>query len=354
MEEKGRGGYRSLFWPLLLIGTGVIALLGTMGVLDRANFSVLLRLWPVLLILVGLDIAFGRRSPAIGALIGIGAIALIIGLMLIGPSQGWGEEREIKSDRFSEPIGAATSARVSLDLSSGPTDITALSDSNDLFDAELNYTGEIAFEVRGDQDKSIQLGERDGGAWMWFDWFTKGDDELRWEIGLSPQVPIDLVVDGGSGSVELDLSALQLTGLDLDVGSGQVDGNLPAVERRYDARVNGGSGECRLEIADGADVGLEIDVGSGSINVEAGTDADVSVRVNGGSGKLTIDVPEDAAVQLEVRESGSGSVRVPGRYERTRRGDDDEGTWETPGFDSADHKIEIIVDDLGSGDVEVR
>jgi hypothetical protein len=354
MEEKGRGGYRSLFWPLLLIGIGVIALLGTMGVLDRENFSVLVRLWPVLLILVGLDLAFGRRSPAIGALIGIAAIALIIGLMLIGPSQGWGEDWEVKSDRFSEPIRAATSARVSLDLSSGPTDITALSDSNDLIDAELNYTGEIAFEVQGDQDKSIKLGERDGGAWRWFDWFTGDDDELRWEIGLSPQVPLDLVVDGGSGSVDLDLRGLQLTGLNLDVGSGNVEGSLPAVEGGYDARVDGGSGDCRLDIADGADVGLEIDVGSGSFNVEIGAGADVSVRVDGGSGKLTVDVPEDAAVRLDVREGGSGNVRVPGRYERTRRGDDDEGTWETSGFDSADHKIEIIVDDLGSGNVELR
>jgi hypothetical protein len=353
MEEKGRGGNRSLFWPLLLIGIGVIALLGTMGVLDRDNFSVLLRLWPVLLILIGLDIAFGRRSPAIGALIGIGTVALIIGLMLIGPSQGWGEDWEVKSGRYSEPIGAASSARVSLDLSAGPTDISALSDSNDLIDADLNYTGEIAFEVQGDREKTISLSERDTGGFFRFDWFA-GDDELRWEIGLSPQVPLDLVVDGGSGSVDLDLRGLQLTGLNLDVGSGQVQGSLPAVEGRYDVRVDGGSGKCRLDIAEGADAGLDIDVGSGSIDVETGAGADVSVRVDGGSGKLTIDVSEDAAVRLDVREGGSGNVRVPGRFERIRSGDDDEGTWETPGFDSADHKIEIIVDDLGSGNVELR
>ena len=353
MEEKGRRGYRSLFWPLVLIGIGVVALLGTMGVLSRANFVVLFRLWPVLLILVGLDIVFGRRSPTIGALLGVGAVALIVGLMLVGPSLGWGEDLDVKTDRFSEPIGEATSARVSLDLSSGPTEITALSDSDDLIDAELNYTGEIEFEARGDRDKTISLSERDADVFFFFDWFA-GDDELRWDIGLSPQVPLDLAVDASSGSLELDLRALQLTGLNLDVGSGSVDGSLPAVERRYDARVDGGSGACRLDIADGADVGLEIDVGSGSIDVETGADADLTMRADGGSGKLTIDVPEDAAVRLDVREGGSGRVRVPSRFERTRRGDDDEGTWETPGYDSADHKIEIIIEDLGSGAVEVR
>lgn len=353
MDEKGRGGYRSLFWPVVLIGAGVIGLLATTGVLTRENFSVLLRLWPVLLVLIGLDILFGRRWPALGALLGIAAVALVIGLMLIGPSQGWSDDLEVKTERFSEPLGEATSASVRLNLSSGPTEITALSDSSDLIDAELNYTGEIDFQVSGDRDKTVTLEERDPGTLFFFDWF-EDDEELRWDIGLSPQVPLDLDVDGGSGSAELDLQGLQLTRLVLDVGSGTVDGRLPDTDGSYDARVDGGSGTCRLDVAGGADVGLEIDVGSGSIDLTTGADVDLSVRVEGGSGTLTIDVPEDAAVRLEVREGGSGSVRVPSGFERTRSGDDDEGTWETPGYASADHKIDIVVVDLGSGDVRVR
>lgn len=356
MEEKGRGGYRSLFWPLVLIGIGVIALLGTMGVLSRANFVVLFRLWPVLLILIGVDIMFGRRSPVIGALIGVGAIALIIGLMLVGPSQGWGDELEVKTGRFSEPISQATAARVSLDLSSGPTEITTLSDSGDLIDAELNYTGNIEFEARGDRDKTISLREHGTGSTFLFDWFTRDDDELRWDVGLSPQVPLDLEIDGGSGSVALDLDKLQLTGLNLDVGSGTIDGSLPASEQRYDVQVDGGSGSCRLDIGDGADVSLHVDAGSGSFRLKTGAYADINVRIDGGSGKVTIDVPDDAAVRVDVRDAGSGSVHVPSRLDRTSRGDDDDdtGTWETPGYGNADHRIEIIVEDLGSGNVEVR
>lgn len=353
MEEKGRSGYRSLFWPLLFIGVGVIALLGNMGVLSRANFIVLFRLWPVLLILIGLDIMFGRRSPAIGALIGIGAVALILGLMLVGPSMGWGDEVEIKTDLFSAPIGEATSARVSLNLSSGPTEIAALSDSNDLMEAELNYTGKIKFDVRGEREKSISLSQSDAGISSWLNWFTD-DDELRWDIGLSPQLPLELDVDAGSGSLALDLRQLQLTGLKLDVGSGSVNGSLPALEGRYGARLDGGSGSCQLDLANGADVDLQIDVGSGSVKIAIGDDADVSLRVDGGSGKLTVDVPTDAAVRVDVREGGSGRVRVPARFERTRGGDGDEGTWETAGFEEAVYRIEIVVQDLGSGDVEVR
>jgi hypothetical protein len=35
------------------------------------------------------------------------------------------------------------------------------------------------------------------------------------------------------------------------------------------------------------------------------------MRADGSSGTLTIDVPEDAAGRLDVREGGSGGVRVP-------------------------------------------
>ena len=353
MDEKQRGGYRSLFWPVVLIGVGVVALLGNLDILSRANIVVLFRLWPLLLILIGIDIMFGRRSPAVGAVIGIGAVALVIGLMLVGPSLGLGDDGEVKTDIFAEPIGETTSARVSLDLSSGPTEISALSDSNDLIEAQVKYIGKIEFDVRGEREKSISLRRRDDFGFSWFDWFDE-DDEMRWDISLSPQVPLDLGVDGSSGPLALDLRELQLTGLDLDVGSGPVDGSLPATAGRYDVRVDGGSGPCELSLADGADVDLETEVGSGPFTIKIGDNADVNLRADGGSGPLTIDVPEDAAVRVDVRDRGSGRVRLPGRFERTRSGDDDEGTWETPGFGNADHKIEIIIEDMGSGNVEVR
>ncbi len=354
MDEKHRDRRRnrSLFWPMVFIGVGVMALLGNLGVLSRANFVVLLRLWPLALIMVGLDILFGRRWPAIGALIGLGTVALAIVLMLIGPSMDWGDGGEVKTDIFAEEIGAATSARINLELSSAPTTVSALGDSDDLIEADLTYDGKISFDVRGEQEKTVNLSQRGNWSFSWFDWFD--DDKLRWDIALSSRLPLELEIDAGSGSSTLDLHRLQLTELKLDVGSGSVRADLPATESRYDAQVDGGSGSCTLNLADGVDVSLQADAGSGSVKIEIGDQSDVNLRLDGGSGSITIDVPNDAAVRVDVRDDGSGNVRVLSHMERTRRGDDDEGTWETPGFDDADYQIEIIVDDLGSGGITVR
>ena len=40
----------SIFWAIILIAVGAIWLLGNVGVLSFANLSVLLRLWPLALI----------------------------------------------------------------------------------------------------------------------------------------------------------------------------------------------------------------------------------------------------------------------------------------------------------------
>ena len=41
-------GYRSMFWPILLIGVGVVVLLANMGVIGATNWWDMWRLWPIL------------------------------------------------------------------------------------------------------------------------------------------------------------------------------------------------------------------------------------------------------------------------------------------------------------------
>ncbi|MHB1357544.1 MAG: LiaI-LiaF-like domain-containing protein, partial [Anaerolineae bacterium] len=70
-EQRHNSGYRSFFWPVVLIGIGVIWLLVNLNVLTTASIAVLVRFWPVVLILIGLDIIFARRYAVIGALLGL-------------------------------------------------------------------------------------------------------------------------------------------------------------------------------------------------------------------------------------------------------------------------------------------
>ena len=100
-----------------------------------------------------------------------------------------------------------------------------------------------------------------------------------------------------------------------------------------------------------------MDGGSGRFNLDIGEDADLEMSIDAGSGPFNLDVPQQAAVRLEVRDSGSGSVNVPGNMTLVDRLDEDEpkeGIWETDGFDDAAHQITITVTSAGSGPINVR
>lgn len=319
-------GYRSLFWPIVLIGVGVIWLLSNLHIIEAVTIESLLRLWPILLIVIGLDMLIGRRSSWLGGLIGLGAVALVVFILVFGPSLGFNTAKPTVTERVTEPLDAAQSAQVSLWLSERPTIVQALSDSNALLDATLTYEGVLHFDVTGTTDKIISLRrERQGD-------FSFSMDGTSWNIGLTPKIPIDLMVDGGSGSADLDLSLLDLNRLRLDVGSGAMTVSLPAAQQPYEAEIEGGSGSLDVNIAPDADVRLRFDTGSGMIRVQ---------------------VPQGAAVRVEIQDSGSGMATLRAGLERIN-GTGDEGVWQTPGYSSAAHKIEIVVTDFGSGSFDVR
>ncbi|MGB2894655.1 MAG: DUF5668 domain-containing protein [Anaerolineales bacterium] len=347
MEEKNRSGYHSLFWPILLIGVGVIWLLGSLNLLPVPSLRLLLRLWPLALIIIGLDIIIGRRSPIIGSIIGLGSIALIIGLLFLAPTLGFEPGGELKTLHFSEPLDSATSADVTLDLERYSTTIDSLSRSDMLIDAELDTVTDVDFSARGSQEKIVRLEPADDFGFFDFDWNDLDVRDARWKIGLSPEVPLDLYVDVGSGSAALHLMDLELASFEIDGGSGSSTLALPASPSEYSAVIDGGSGSFDIEIADGAEIAFAINIGSGSFNLLIGDRANIEAQIDGGSGSLTIDVPNNLGVRIVIRDSGSGSVHIPGNYtvvDDLGEDDRDIGIWESAGYDDATYRVEITFD----------
>jgi len=218
MEENNISSYRSIFWPVLLIGVGIIWLLGSLNLLPVPGLRLLFRLWPLALIVIGIYILIGRRSPIIGGIIGIGSIALMIALLVLAPTFGFEPGGELKTLHFSEPLNSATSAEVTLDLERYSTTIKSLSSSDMLIEAELDTATDVIFSARGNQAKKIRLEPADDFGLIGFDWENLDVSDARWEIGLSPDVPMDLYVDVGSGSAALYLTSLELTSFEIDGG----------------------------------------------------------------------------------------------------------------------------------------
>ena len=332
-------GYRSLFWPVLLIGVGLIWLMHNIGLItiSMANVSMLLRLWPILLVVLGIDLLFARRSPWLGGLLGFAAALFVLALVLIGPSLGLvtAADVDLKTERFTTPVAGASAADVELGLPVGAIRIYALSDSAALIDAEVTYTGDMEFSVEGDQQKMVRLKEHardfDFNLLGWVD----AAQDMESDIGLSSSLPLALDAQLNVGDADLDLSRLQLTGLNVSGNVGQVHLSLPATNNRYSANLKGDVGAFQVEIAEPADIDLTID---------------------GDVGGFLIDVPSGAGVRVEARVD-VGGIALPDDYVRLQGGSDEfigkQGVWQSRNYNNADRKINIVFrGDVGG--LEVR
>jgi hypothetical protein len=300
---------RSLFWPIVLVGGGALWLLQTTGVIGGVSLALLLRFWPVVLIVIGMELLVGRRLPWASALIALGAVAVVGLLMVFAPAWGLAPNLELRSERFSAPLGAATAANVNLHTPVGRTQVRALSDSASLLEGDLTHLGAIDFSNTGGSHPTITLRQREAGWTSWTDWASIGDTTRRllWDIGLSPAVPLDLSVNGGVGEMELDLRGLQLSAL----------------------RVQGGVGE---------------------IDVQLGQ-APVVAQIEGGVGAMRIAVPAGTAARIDATR-GLGSISVAAPFVRVSSGEGRE-VWATPGFDQASERITITYRG-GVGAMDVR
>lgn len=77
---------RSLAFPRVLIGIGVLLLLANLGYVGGVAWGQLARLWPVLLVLAGIDLLVLPRSFALAAVVETAIVAGALVYLLATPT----------------------------------------------------------------------------------------------------------------------------------------------------------------------------------------------------------------------------------------------------------------------------
>ncbi len=269
-------------------------------------------------------------------------------------------EEEIKSATYSAEIAGAAAARVRIDLSVGETAVTTLPATEDVIVANLIYVGEIKFVAETDADnvRIIHLNQS-AGAREWFrgalGWFGS-KQKLRWDIGITPSIPVDLDIRGGVGTTNLDLTGMNISALHVAGGAGEIDLHMPT--GTYAATVDVGVGQISITIPTGAHVELNVGGGVGQINLDIEDGATASARLRGGVGEFNVRVPENTPISLTAK-SGIGGINVPARLIRLSGTDtnfDRSGMWQSTSFEGvvADTRPIIIHYDGGIGSFNLR
>ncbi|HXM58413.1 MAG TPA: hypothetical protein VOB72_23640 [Candidatus Dormibacteraeota bacterium] len=286
-----------LLAPVLLIGAGVVALLVTTGLVGGGAAGRLLALWPLLLVLLGVQIVVldqlpGRRAALVALVAMLAVVALGAGLALAAPGA------RVTTYHPSAPLVGAVAGSLKLDAGPGAARLAGRDLGDDLYQADISSVAgrTPTAEVAGG---SVHLAPHPSADVLWVDRAASRD----LGVTLTSRVPWSVTVNGAGLDGKADLSALDVSAVTLNGAFMTFDLRLPAAPAgAVPITVNGV----------GADVIVRVPPGVGARAVVAGLAT--GLDVNGTAvGRDAWSSPgfDGAAGHYEIRAAGVGShVRV--------------------------------------------
>ncbi|HEY3367301.1 MAG TPA: LiaF domain-containing protein [Symbiobacteriaceae bacterium] len=253
---------RSITLPLILIVLGIAFLVSNLGNWNIWDF--LIRMWPVWLIAVGLDILIGRQSR-IGAIIVAAVTLAILGGGVWYYAVNTPMAGALSSEQVNQPLNAARRADIEINSSIGELQVHESADANLLVSGTVyRLTGEtIDKEAANSGDTAIyRLRSRMLATIPSIGPTQRG----KWDLGLNPGVPMSLKLGTGVGQSNIDLSRLQVTDLELNTGVGQTTVVMPR-QGVIRAKINTGIGQAEIIIPAGMAASIRAHTGIGAFRV---------------------------------------------------------------------------------------
>lgn len=306
-ETKKKEG-RSVLFPAALILLGGLALAYNFGLVQPVFWYWLSRLWPIWLIVAGLDIVISRRKRWFGWVM-LGLVVTIVSGAIWGGQTIWNQVNAtggiVTGSGEATPITYMLEDAKEADvrLSPGIAQLMVGATGSDEALAEGTIYSPPGLQARTNLERLgdraiLSVSQRDTGG------IRIGTFEAQpWEVHLSPKIPMRLTVDGGVGRSDLDLRDLQVTSLTIKSGVGQTEVTLPATGK-------------------------------------------LTGTIDAGVGRVVVRVPRSMGAQIRTS-TGIGGVSVHGTFEQNGR------TYTTPGYAQSANQADLSIDG-GIGSIEIE
>jgi len=241
---------------IFLLGLGVVFLLGNFGYIQLNPWQVLLIIWPVLLVAIGMDILIGRHRTWWLNLLGLILVITIMAGALWLAGVGLPGGSTISGDRVEYNLQGATQAEIRILPAVATVELGGSVNPGMLLEGIIpasTSSQKIMQKFTREGDKA-SLTLQSTGLEVYVP--SARDNQSIWKLALTQEAPIDLEVSLGAGEGNLDLTGLQISNLDFNLGVGQVKIILPA-EGKFTASIDGAIGQVIILVPTGMAVQLE-------------------------------------------------------------------------------------------------
>lgn len=276
---------RGLAFPVLLIALGVYVYLVNTGVVPAPRWSDLAALWPLVLVLVGVDLLVGPRAP----LLALVAIVTIVALALAAVSVAPTATPLVQRARI--PLDAAVRGAVELTFGAGRLALTGgssafaeVSSTREDVQSRIDRAGSTA-RLTIAQPEGLPLG---------------GGPDVVWDVRLNGDVRYDLDLKLGAGDFDVDLANVRVASATVNVGAADLRLVLPRPDGTLDISLRGGAASIVVEIPAGVEARIDTS-GSSLTSVSGPTE---TAGYASATNRVRVDVRTGAASIRIVRVGG--------------------------------------------------
>lgn len=259
-----------LFWGFFLIPLGALPLLVRAGVLDPATFAQGWRLWPLILVAVGVAIVIGRSRLAV---LGTAGVALVLGLAVGGALAGgnfWFAavsdcDFGNRTDAHVDEAGAfAQPAAIDLDLRCGNLDVRMGGSTG--WSLAADYRGQApAIDSSADRLR-VRVPDNDDA------------EHHEWDLTVAPSLLREVTLRTNAAAANLDLAGASLSNVNANLNAGDllIDAGTATVG---EINVQMNAGRIRLLLGAGETRG-SVEVNAGAIDLCVPDNGGLRLRVN--------------------------------------------------------------------------
>lgn len=252
MDRKGNTG------GLVLILIGLFWLMTNFGIINWSIFDVMFRLWPLVLIAIGINIIF--RDKGIIRYITWGLFFIIIVAFGFYQQYSFGNAELLNSGaNFAiEKREETTNGKLNLSIGGGTVEIDSTDENIINATVPDKWTWKDVRFNNGDSRVDIDIKQKSNFTKInrnkSFDYNFSLNDELLWDIN----------VDTGAINGTMDFSNLKLAELDINMGASNLD--LIFGDKAEKTKVDIDGGVTNLEITVPKELGVRIDIDGGIKN----------------------------------------------------------------------------------------
>jgi Domain of unknown function (DUF5668)/N-terminal domain of toast_rack, DUF2154 len=272
----------SIAFPLVLIALGIVFLLANAGYLTRVSWRDVAQLWPVLLVVLGVDLLLRPRSVFAAVIVEVALIGAALLYLAAGPMPPG--SNAVNGGRFTSQgsvlrVGASS---LSLTLGYGAGDLTVSGAATDSVTPSLVMVKstrediDLRWKVQGTGSATVDV--KSAGPDLPF-----GGETRAWDVAVPSDMPVGLTLNLGAGDFDIDLSNVMLTEATINNGASNLQIALPKPKGSVPVTVSTGASSVDLRIPAGVEYRVRV---TGALNSISGPQE--SSGYNTATDRLTI------------------------------------------------------------------